>query len=223
MARSKDLKSGKLLVVAFAGEPIVLVRTVSGLLYALEDRCAHRQVPLKAGQVTGDLLQCGYHCWTYDKTGRCVSIPYLDKDKKVRNGVRSYPCHEAYGLIFVYPGDIESLSEATFPDIPSFFNGRYKTRFLNRQVKCHYSFMHENLMDMNHQFLQRRLMGRIRSTLLDTRKGNGWIEADYTFTRAGGRQPIDEKIMLGRRAEPTAARTGTRKYFPSFRIFAMSS
>jgi hypothetical protein len=66
--------------------------------------------------------------------------------------------------------------------------------------------MHENLMDMNHQFLHRRLMGRIRSTLLDTRKGNGWIEADYTFTRAGGRQPIGEKIMLGRRAEPTAAR-----------------
>jgi phenylpropionate dioxygenase-like ring-hydroxylating dioxygenase large terminal subunit len=124
LARSKDLKSGKLLGVAFAGEPIVLVRTVSGLLYALEDRCAHRQVPLNAGQVTGDLLQCGYHCWTYNKTGRCVSIPYLDKDKKVPNGVRSYPCHEAYGLIFVYPGDIQSLSEATFPDIPSFFNGR---------------------------------------------------------------------------------------------------
>jgi hypothetical protein len=66
-------------------------------------------------------------------------------------------------------------------------------------------------------------MGRIRSTLLDTRKGNGWIEAGYTFTRASGRQPIGEKIMLGRGAEPTAARTGTRKYFPSFRIFAMSS
>ena len=32
-------------------------------------------------------------------------MPYLDKDKKLPNGVRSYPCREAHGLIFIYPGD----------------------------------------------------------------------------------------------------------------------
>ena len=42
LARSRDLKKGKMLGVSFAGDPIVLVRTESGRVYALEDRCAHR-------------------------------------------------------------------------------------------------------------------------------------------------------------------------------------
>ncbi len=205
LARSNDLRKGKVLGVSFAGEPIVLVRTEKGSLYALEDRCAHRQVPLHIGVVLGEHLQCGYHCWTYDKTGSCINVPYLDKGKSLPNGVQSYPCREAYGLIFVYPGDIAKLDSVDFPEIPTHANTRYKTRYLNRQVDCHYSFMHENLMDMNHQFLHRRLMGGIRTVFLDLREGDGWIEVDYTFTRPKGRQPIGEKFMLGKRPEPSAA------------------
>ncbi|MEK7385060.1 MAG: carbamoyltransferase C-terminal domain-containing protein, partial [candidate division NC10 bacterium] len=43
-----------------AGEPIVLVRTGSGALYALEDRCAHRQIPLHKGVGNGERRRCGY-------------------------------------------------------------------------------------------------------------------------------------------------------------------
>lgn len=206
LAQSGDVKRGKALGAAFAGDPIVLVRTKSGTLFALEDRCAHRQVPLNAGVVTGENLQCGYHCWTYDKGGKCVNVPYLDKNQPLPNGVRSYPCYEAYGLIFIYPGDPSAQAQAAFPDVPTYADTRYKTRFLERRVRCHYSFMHENLMDMNHQFLHRRLMGRISTKLLDTREGDTWIEADYTFHRAGGRQPIGEKFMLGKRPKPTEDR-----------------
>src|SRR5437870_1269194 len=46
LAKSSELKTGKTLAVTFAGEPIVLARTESGRLFALENRCAHRQVPL---------------------------------------------------------------------------------------------------------------------------------------------------------------------------------
>ena len=105
VARSKALKRGKAIGVTFAGEPIVLVRPNEGAVFALEDRCAHRQVPLHVGVVCPQGLQCCYHGWTYDATGRCVSVPYLGKDKTKPNGVRSYPCREAYGLVFVFPGD----------------------------------------------------------------------------------------------------------------------
>ena len=43
LAWSRELKRGKTLGVRFAGDPIVLVRTESGAVYALEDRCAHRR------------------------------------------------------------------------------------------------------------------------------------------------------------------------------------
>ena len=43
VAQSRKLKRNKTLAVTFAGEPIVLIRTDSGKVFALEDRCAHRQ------------------------------------------------------------------------------------------------------------------------------------------------------------------------------------
>ena len=50
VAWSPELKD-KPLGVRWAGEPIVLVRPKTGPVYALEDRCAHRQVPLSLGVV----------------------------------------------------------------------------------------------------------------------------------------------------------------------------
>ena len=40
----------------------------------------------------------------------------------------------------------------------------------SRTVNCHYSFLHENLLDMNHQFLHRGVVGRI-TELLDYETG----------------------------------------------------
>src|SRR5579862_5380596 len=59
LAWSDELKPGKTLARQFAGSPIVLYRGTSGQAYALEDRCAHRQVPLHKGVVNGDMLKCG--------------------------------------------------------------------------------------------------------------------------------------------------------------------
>ena len=199
LARSKSLKPGKSLAVSFAGEPIVLVRPQNGEVYALEDRCAHRQVPLSLGVVRNDRLQCHYHCWTYDRTGKCVNVPYLDEGKQLPNGVRAYPAREAYGFVFVYSGDQAAAGYGQFPDVPTFADREYKTRTLDRNIGCHWSFMHENLMDMNHQFLHRSLMGSIRATLLDLREGDGWVECDYTFARAAGKQPIGERFMINRK------------------------
>lgn len=197
LALSRDLKPGKTLAVTFAGEQIVLVRPDKGQVFALEDRCAHRQVPLHLGMVKGERLLCGYHCWTYDRTGSCVNVPYLDTGKTMPNGVRGYACREAYGFVFVFPGDQSRADSVPLPDLPHYSDRRYKVRLLNRSIGCHYSFMHENLMDMNHQFLHRRFMGRIRATLLDVREGEDWLEADYTFSRTAGKQNL-ERFVVGR-------------------------
>lgn len=211
LARSRDVKPGKAVGKTFAGEPIVLVRPQNGDVYALEDRCAHRQVPLHLGVVRGSKLQCSYHCWTYNREGHCVTVPYLDENQTLPNGVRSYPTREAYGFIYVFPGDPAKAETAAFPDVPTFARSEYKTRTLDRRINCHYSFMHENLMDMNHQFLHRSLMGGIRTRLLDVREGEDWVEADYTFTRAAGKQPVGEWFMINRRKQPDPERDGIDK------------
>ena len=198
LARSAEVKQGKAFACAFAGEPIVLARGKGGEVFALEDRCAHRQVPLSNGVVDGDNLRCGYHGWSFDRQGKCVSLPYAKGSVEGPRGVRAYPCRERYGLVFVFPGDAEKAEATPFPEIPSAENAAYKTRYLNRRAKCHYSFMHENLMDMNHQFLHRKLMGSIKTFFLGASSGPNWAEAIYAFRRVAGRQHIGEKLILGR-------------------------
>ena len=36
-------------------------------------------------------------------------------------------------------------------------------------------------------------MGRVKTVFLALRQGESWVEADYTFTRAKGSQPLGEK------------------------------
>jgi phenylpropionate dioxygenase-like ring-hydroxylating dioxygenase large terminal subunit len=198
VAWSRELRAGAAIGTKFAGEPIVLVRPKDGPVFALEDRCAHRQVPLHAGVVEGCALRCCYHGWTYDKTGACIDVPYLGKDK-LPNGVRAYPCREAAGLIFVFPGNPARAEAVPFPALSAAVDPAFRTRRFGREVACHYSFMHENLMDMNHQFLHRRQMGQIRPRFRGMRTGDTQFEVDYSFAREGGKQPIGEAAILGQR------------------------
>jgi phenylpropionate dioxygenase-like ring-hydroxylating dioxygenase large terminal subunit len=186
---ARELKPRATLAVSFAGEPVVLARTDTGSVFALEDRCAHRQVPLHLGVLQGEQLKCCYHGWCYDSVGKLTRIPYFADGGKLpaeARGVRSYPCREAYGLIFIFPGAPEAAESVPLPDIPEFPSPEYRTMYFSREVKCHYTFMHENLMDMNHQFLHRSLMGSIQPMIIDYRRGDTWVEARYKFE--GGKQ-----------------------------------
>jgi len=197
LAWSHEVKRGKALGVRYAGDPIVLVRTASNAVFALEDRCAHRQVPLHAGLVQGETIKCCYHGWSYDCSGRCIDVPYLGHGS-LPNGVRAYPCREEQGLIFVFPGNPELATDKAFPKLGSVGDKSYKTRRFGREVRCHYTFMHENLMDMNHQFMHRKQMGQMRARLLARRRGDGWLEVDYTFARLEGKQPIGEALIFAK-------------------------
>ena len=203
LAWSRDLKAGKSLAARFAGDPIVLVRAQDGAVFALEDRCAHRQVPLSRGVVQGCTLRCCYHGWSYDASGRCIDVPYLGKGK-LPNGVRSYPCRETEGMVMVFPGDPGLAEAAPLPALAAAADRGYKTRRFGHEIACHYSFMHENLMDMNHQFLHRKQMGQMRPRFLAQRRGEDWVEANYSFARTGGKQPLGEAAIFGQRRTASA-------------------
>ncbi|MDB6044889.1 MAG: aromatic ring-hydroxylating dioxygenase subunit alpha [Gammaproteobacteria bacterium] len=204
VAWSDELQVGKTLGRRFAGEPIVLYRGSSGKVFALEDRCAHRQVPLHLGVVIGEQLKCHYHGWAYDCSGKCVDVPYLGKER-LPNGVKSYPAREVDGLIFVFPGD-PLLAESRLPKtLGSSQRKDYKTRRLNREVACHYTFMHENLFDMNHQFMHRKQMGSIKAQCIGRQHGEDWAEVEYSFSRTAGKPSMGEKVIVDlvrKRGEP---------------------
>ena len=97
----------------------------------------------------------------------------------------------------MFPGDASRAELVEFPALGAVADPRYKTRRFGREIGCHYSFMHENLMDMNHQFLHRAQMGQIRPRYLGRRLGEDWLEVDYTFARTGGGQSLGERVIFG--------------------------
>lgn len=48
--------------------------------------------------------------------------------------------------------------------------------------------MHENLLDMNHQFLHRGVVGKLQPKLLDHRTDASSVEARCLFTHTGGKR-----------------------------------
>lgn len=198
VAASRSVPRGRTFAAAFAGERIALFRGASGAVHALEDRCAHRQVPLSMGAVEGDVLRCCYHAWAYRGNGRISQIPYLPKgvDRPPR-GVRAYPVREAYGLVFVFPGDPAKADATAFPAHPVYASPRHRTMAFSHTVTCHYSFLHENLLDMNHQFLHRGVVGRIQPVFLGSDTGRDVVEARYLFTHRGGRKDRGAGFLAG--------------------------
>ena len=189
VAVAASVPKEKTFAARFAGERIALYRGASGVVYALEDRCAHRQVPLSMGVVEGDALRCCYHAWAYRGNGRIWQIPYLPKGSaRPPRGVRAYPVREAYGLVFIFPGDPAKADATPLPWLPEFDSPRHKTMTFSRTVACHYSFLHENLLDMNHQFLHRGVVGRIHPELLGYESDPHSVSVRYRFTHTEGKK-----------------------------------
>ncbi len=104
-----EIGDGKPYAMSVLGEPIVLYRTESGRIVALEDRCVHRLAPLSLGRCEGERLRCMYHGLLFDADGRCVEIPGQEMiPPKAR--VRSYPVETRAGWVWVWMGDPARVS-----------------------------------------------------------------------------------------------------------------
>ncbi|MSP74207.1 MAG: hypothetical protein EXR76_18905 [Myxococcales bacterium] len=65
------LVEGELLGVVALGHALVLIRH-EGRLYAFPDQCPHRGAPFStAGRLSGGLLLCGWHNWTFHLDTGC--------------------------------------------------------------------------------------------------------------------------------------------------------
>lgn len=77
VALVSDVDSARPLAVRLLGERWLVAR-LGDELVGMRDLCPHRFVPLSAGTVIGAEVQCGYHGYRFDSTGRATSIPALD-------------------------------------------------------------------------------------------------------------------------------------------------
>ena len=97
------------------GEPIVFFRTEAGAPVAIEDRCAHRHLPLSMGKLVGDELQCHYHGLRFGTDGRCIRIPGQEQIPRGAK-VKTYPVVERYHWIWIWMGDPALADPAAITD-----------------------------------------------------------------------------------------------------------
>lgn len=68
-----SLEPGEVAPALLHGQPVAVVRTASGRLHVLPDRCPHDGGPVSDGFVEGEHLVCARHGWEIDPcSGACA-------------------------------------------------------------------------------------------------------------------------------------------------------
>jgi vanillate O-demethylase monooxygenase subunit len=141
-------------------QPVVLFRTETGEAVALEDRCAHRFLPLSRGELTADGVVCGYHGMVYGKDGQCVRIPGQDVIP-TNARVRRFPIVERWGAAWIWMGDAERADPSLIVNVPHYDEEGWG---INRGPPLHiganYQLITDNLLDPAHvNYVHRTTLG----------------------------------------------------------------
>lgn len=130
-------------------EPVVFYRTPDGMPVALEDRCAHRHLPLSMGKLVGDRLQCGYHGLQFDRTGQCVRVPGQDLIPPGAK-VKSYPVIERYKWLWIWMGDPALADPDKITDFHWFDDPQWGAKSSYLHVEANWQLVVDNLLDLTH-------------------------------------------------------------------------
>ncbi|MFN0071559.1 MAG: Rieske 2Fe-2S domain-containing protein [Chloroflexota bacterium] len=158
VATTFELQRDRVLAVTLLGEPLTLVRTDSGRLGLLAQRCPHRGASLAYGIPEAAGLRCAYHGWQFALDGRCVDTPAEPASSTLKDRVKilAYPVQEMSGLIWAY------LGPAPAPLLPRF--DIYVWDDVDRDIgvtllPCNWLQMVENSMDPVHvEYLHARYL-----------------------------------------------------------------
>jgi phenylpropionate dioxygenase-like ring-hydroxylating dioxygenase large terminal subunit len=155
--------------VSRLGEKMVFWRDQVGVVRTAVDRCPHRGAALSAGKIQAEHLQCPFHGFEFDGSGKCVLIPANGRNGAIPNAMRlkSYPTYEAHGLIWLWWGDPAAQELPT----PEFFDNLDETFYYGSAHdpwEAHYSRVIENQLDVVHlPFIHGKTIGRGNRTLVN--------------------------------------------------------
>lgn len=148
-AWSHEMEAGKPIPASILDEPIVLYRSESGRMVALEDRCVHRLAPLSLGRCEGERLRCMYHGLLYDPDGAVAEIPGQDLIPRGAR-VRSYPIADRHDWVWVWMGDPTLADEALIPPAVGLSDPDYILGHGHLDYAAEAQLINDNLLDFSH-------------------------------------------------------------------------
>ncbi|XP_076900451.1 chlorophyllide a oxygenase, chloroplastic-like [Bidens hawaiensis] len=144
IAFSRDLKEDTLIPIDCFEEPWVIFRGKDGKPGCIRNTCAHRACPLDLGSVNEGRVQCPYHGWEYSTDGKCEKMP---STKFVNVKIKSLPCFEQEGMIWIWPGN--EPPSATIPSLepPKGFQIHAE---IVMELPVEHGLLLDNLLDLAH-------------------------------------------------------------------------
>ena len=140
--KSSEAKIGRARTILLLGRKIVVYRTTSGSVYALDARCPHLGTDLGKGRVVEEKIQCAFHHWEFGCDGNCLNAPGLSEIPK--RHVRAYPTQEKWGYVWIWNGP-----EILF-GLPEISKEFYVVRMPTQTLRCHPHIMIANGLDVVH-------------------------------------------------------------------------
>jgi len=199
--RTADLRATAPLARTVLGVPLVLFRDGAGRAAALLDRCPHRNTPLSLGKVVAPgHVECPYHGWQFDGTGRCRVVPGLLRDDDgAQRRAPAFAVREESGLVWVFAAADTEPAGAP-PTLPHAHAPGYVTVTRELEMEATLHAVVENALDVPHTaFLHRGLFrgGAPHEITAVVRRGADRVEAEYV----GEPRPAG---LIGRLLSPRA-------------------
>ncbi|HEV2371537.1 MAG TPA: aromatic ring-hydroxylating dioxygenase subunit alpha [Streptosporangiaceae bacterium] len=200
--RDSALRRGQVVEVTFWKRSIALFRGEDGVLRAVNNRCAHRQLALTEGRVVGCALTCMYHGWSHDGDGKVSHIPHERFGRPLpRTSIGSYPVQVRYGLIWIFPGNPELAASRPVPEVPELTGvDPWPCVPVDAVWNGHHSMIIDNVSDFTHAYLHRKYQPFVDATLTSLDSDDDRVRVSYR-TKVGGsrmaRLLIDPTVDTG--------------------------
>ena len=165
---AKQVKKNKLLGVTRLSDKLVFWRDNQNQVHCIFDKCCHRGASLSKGKIVDNHVECPFHGFQYDASGKVQYIPANGKNAKVpdRYKVNAYLVKEAYGFIWLWYSD----QRTNVPEIPFFEELREGFSYggFSETWKVHYTRAIENQLDVVHlPFVHATTIGKGNSRLVN--------------------------------------------------------
>jgi phenylpropionate dioxygenase-like ring-hydroxylating dioxygenase large terminal subunit len=198
---SSELTVQSLVARKFLGRDVLLSRRADGTAFAIEDRCAHRGVPLSMGWKEGDEIVCRYHGFRYDPAGHVTRVPTQSSCPDFAS-VQSFPVAERAPFIWIWMGDPEQANVELAPDFPWLRDDAWVWSSRHMRLAANYMLLKENVLDLTHfPFAHKTTFGALDS--YETAAKFTYENDEVTFVKEFPNQPLspiyDHGLELGGR------------------------
>lgn len=177
---SSEVEKGQLVGREFLGGRVIAARGESGLARVQSAFCPHLGADLGQGRVVGENVECAFHRWQYDGSGRCVMTGVGDPAPSAAR-IFNFPTCEKFGMIWAFNGT-RALWE--LPDLMKPTDGLLRDNFYTDEYSCDGWIFSANTPDMQHI----KAVHGITFKHADPHKDVNWLDNGFDYAISADHQ-----------------------------------